>query len=189
MLRSSLTRPLRRRPFSTCAATRNAQRPPIGNDTQQSKGAPSSSHSSEDLSPPKAEESTPLDPLPQSTESTANPFILASPTSSTEPQPREPLSAYDLDLVKRRIREWTEQATIALRNRADDFTESTKVTFSQLGSQLNRVTGYEEIEALKRGVVEQGMCGFIFIIICSWIQREIIHRGTNIHRSSSCSGC
>jgi sensitive to high expression protein 9 len=58
--------------------------------------------------------------------------------------------------VKQRIREWTEQATIALRNRADDFTASTKTTFSHLGSQLNRVTGYEEIEALKRGVVEQG---------------------------------
>ncbi|KIM43298.1 hypothetical protein M413DRAFT_34160, partial [Hebeloma cylindrosporum] len=28
---------------------------------------------------------------------------------------------------------------------------NTKTTFSQLGSQLNRVTGYEEIEALKRG--------------------------------------
>ncbi|CAA7261436.1 unnamed protein product [Cyclocybe aegerita] len=70
-------------------------------------------------------------------------------------QEREPLSSYDLDLVKKRIREWTEQASIAIRNRADDFTVNTKTTFSQLGAHLNKVTGYEEIEALKRGVVEQ----------------------------------
>lgn len=72
-----------------------------------------------------------------------------------------PLTACDIDLVKQRIRSWTEQAAIALRTKADDFTASSKTTFSQLGSELNRVTGYEEIEVLKRGIVEQGMYTFV----------------------------
>lgn len=146
-----MSRPLLRRPFSTFVAARNVHRPPIAGDSQQSKDALFSQ--SEDLPPSKAAQA-PLDSLPHATDST-----LKYP--STESQPREPLSPYDLELVKKRIREWTEQATIALRNRADDFTDSAKVTFSQLGSQLNRVTGYEEIEALKRGVVEQGMQGYL----------------------------
>lgn len=73
-------------------------------------------------------------------------------------------TANQLDLVKKRLRSWTEQAAIVLRVKADDFTASTKTTFSQLGSELNRVTGYDEIEILKRGIVEQGplICSVIF---------------------------
>ncbi len=52
----------------------------------------------------------------------------------------------DLQQVKNRLLEWSDQAAITLRTRADDFTETTKSTFSQLGAQLNKVTGYEEIE-------------------------------------------
>lgn len=66
------------------------------------------------------------------------------------------LSPAELDKLKRRIREWTEQTAVAVRTRADGFTAETKTTFSQLGQHLNKVTGYEEIEALKRNVVEQG---------------------------------
>ena len=43
-----------------------------------------------------------------------------------------------------------------MRTRGDQFTVNVARTFAQLGSELNRVTGYEEIEALKRRVVEQG---------------------------------
>ncbi|KAI0632198.1 Mdm33 family-domain-containing protein [Trametes polyzona] len=42
-----------------------------------------------------------------------------------------------------------------MRERGDGFTRQVARTFAQLGSELNRVTGYEEIEALKRRVVEQ----------------------------------
>ncbi|KAF5362962.1 hypothetical protein D9758_007116 [Tetrapyrgos nigripes] len=49
----------------------------------------------------------------------------------------------------------SDEAAIKFRQSADDFTASTKITFSQLGAQLNKVTGYEEIEALKQRVVEQ----------------------------------
>lgn len=91
----------------------------------------------------------PPDVIKVSSPPAAEPTI---PESSKPPN----FSSYDLEIVKQRIQEWTEQAAIVLRNRADDFTTTTKATFSQLGSELNRVTGYEEIEALKRGVVKQG---------------------------------
>ncbi|KAJ7695705.1 Mdm33 family-domain-containing protein [Mycena rosella] len=56
---------------------------------------------------------------------------------------------------KHRLREWTDNTAIAVRGRADEFTSTTKTTLSQLGFQLNKMTGYEEIETLKRRVVEQ----------------------------------
>lgn len=59
--------------------------------------------------------------------------------------------------LKERIRQWTDKSAIVVRTRADEFTSSTKSTLSQLGLHLNKMTGYEEIEALKRQVVEQGV--------------------------------
>ncbi|KAJ8583728.1 hypothetical protein M405DRAFT_748195 [Rhizopogon salebrosus TDB-379] len=47
------------------------------------------------------------------------------------------------------------QQTDELRQRTDHLTQTTSTKFFQLGSQLNRVTGYEQIEALKQRVVEQ----------------------------------
>lgn len=65
-------------------------------------------------------------------------------------------SSFDLHALRTRFRELSNQSAILVRRRADAFTAKTASTFSQLGSHLNRVTGYEEIEALKRQVVEQG---------------------------------
>ena len=135
MLRTGLSRTLLvHRQFSSSFPTWNTPRPPPLSD-KESEGHPESSgsgHLSNEVQTP-----TP-DPLLRTTES------------------RESLTPYDLELVKKRIRDWTDQAGITIRNRADDFTLSTKTTFSQLGSHLNKVTGYEAIEALKREVVEQG---------------------------------
>ena len=36
------------------------------------------------------------------------------------------------------------------------FSETTRAMLSQLGGKLNHVTGYEEIDALKRQVVQNG---------------------------------
>ncbi|KAG2033684.1 Mdm33 family-domain-containing protein [Suillus americanus] len=47
------------------------------------------------------------------------------------------------------------QQTDELRQRTDEFTQKTSTKLFQLGSQLNRVTGYEQIDALKQRVVEQ----------------------------------
>ncbi|KAF8650172.1 hypothetical protein AX16_005406 [Volvariella volvacea WC 439] len=65
------------------------------------------------------------------------------------------IEKFDLESIKQRLREWSEQTAITVRTRADEFTSATKTTFSQLGAHLNKATGYEEIEALKREVVEQ----------------------------------
>ena len=112
--------------------------------------------------PPTTE---PRQPVYEQSEPELSPSQLPDPPVSTAPPPTKPktaesskfpnLSSYD-KIVKQRIREWTEQIAIALRNRSDDLTATTKTTFSQLGSELNRITGYEAIEALKGGVVEQG---------------------------------
>ncbi|KII86805.1 hypothetical protein PLICRDRAFT_70227, partial [Plicaturopsis crispa FD-325 SS-3] len=60
-----------------------------------------------------------------------------------------------ISAVKERAREWTTHTAVLLRKRADELSQSTRSTFLQLGSELNRMTGYEAIEALKRQVVEQ----------------------------------
>jgi hypothetical protein len=59
--------------------------------------------------------------------------------------------------LSERVREVTAMSAIAMRKRADEFTASAMIAFSRLGGQLNQVTGYDEIEALKRRVKEQGM--------------------------------
>lgn len=48
-------------------------------------------------------------------------------------------------------------SAISIRKRADRFTVVTQTLFSELGGQLNRATGYEEIELLKKKVQEQGV--------------------------------
>jgi len=57
--------------------------------------------------------------------------------------------------VKTYLRNWSGNTAVAVRKRAEGFTAATEVIFSQLGSQLNRATGYEDIELLKKNVVEQ----------------------------------
>ena len=98
------------------------------------------------------------------------PKVNSPAAEHTESSKSPSLSSYNAETVKQRIREWTEQVAIILRKRADGFTATTKAAFAQLGSELNRVTGYEEIEALKRGVVEQGGCllsllSFFFLLL------------------------
>ncbi|KAL1719661.1 Mdm33 family-domain-containing protein [Schizophyllum commune] len=72
-----------------------------------------------------------------------------SPSDPPTPSKAEEILAQ----LQTRLREFAEQTAIAVRNRADDFTARSKSTFSQLGAELNRVTGYEEIDALKKDVV------------------------------------
>jgi sensitive to high expression protein 9 len=82
------------------------------------------------------------------------------------------ISTYDLDTIKQRIGDWMALATVGfkqqthgLRQRTDEFTQKTSTKLFQLGSQLNRVTGYEQIEALKQRVVEQGMLHFLAVSV------------------------
>lgn len=51
---------------------------------------------------------------------------------------------------------WWEDMEGTLRMQADTLKGTAVTRFSQLGAQLNHVTGYHEIEELKKRVVEQG---------------------------------
>jgi len=137
MLRASLLRVSALRQISTSSSVWSTTRPHSPNDGSIHivNQTPSSSQ------PPKA---------------TSN-DVHSAQGASDRPNSSNPDPTYDLDLVKRRLQEWSGQAAITVRNRADDFTASTKVTLSQLGLHLNKVTGYEAIEALKRDVVDQGV--------------------------------
>lgn len=64
-------------------------------------------------------------------------------------------SVIDVEEVKERLRSWTEGAALTVRDKADRYTVVAATTFAQLGRELNKVTGYGEIESLKRQVVEQ----------------------------------
>ena len=57
------------------------------------------------------------------------------------------------------IRRWSEQKSIAFRQRTDNLTARLATSFTRLGGEINKVTGYDEIEALKRQVVSQGTSG------------------------------
>ena len=141
MLRASLARAFVFRQVSTSTSVPNTTRPRSFNDDSahllENQRSPSSSQS------PTATSDGTLPPNSLST--------------SDRPNADDPRPTYDLDFVKQRLREWSGQAAITVRNRADDFTANTKTTLSQLGLHLNKVTGYEAIEALKRDVVNQGV--------------------------------
>lgn len=136
--RSSRQLPLRRQ-LSTSPSLWNISRPPT---TDPNRGQSNQDDLHSQLPDP-----------PDVIKTSSSP---AESRTSSESSESPKLSSYHAEIVKQRIREWAEQGAIVLRSRADGFTATTKATFSQLGSELNRVTGYEEIEALKRKVVEQG---------------------------------
>ena len=60
-------------------------------------------------------------------------------------------------LLRSHITKATGNTAISIRKRADGFTAVTQALFSELGGQLNRATGYENIELLKKKVESQGM--------------------------------
>ena len=85
---------------------------------------------------------------------------------------REPILSERLreatSLLRGCITKATGDAAINIRKRADGFTAVTQVLFSEVGGQLNRATGYEDIELLKKKVEAQGMCSvtqpFLFVL-------------------------
>lgn len=78
------------------------------------------------------------------------------PGQTQEQSSQNSSSSIDLEALQNRLKHWSVLANSSLRQRADHLSKKATTTFSDLGLHLNRVTGYEEIEALKRQVVEQG---------------------------------
>jgi sensitive to high expression protein 9, mitochondrial len=87
-------------------------------------------------------------------------YSTSTPPSSSAPVFNE--AAGRIDDVPSRIRRWSESSTIALRHRADALVARLAVSFTRLGGEVNRVSGYNEIEELKRQVVSQGMSSSSF---------------------------
>ncbi|KAI0647979.1 Mdm33 family-domain-containing protein [Trametes meyenii] len=89
----------------------------------------------------------------------------ASQFSSSSPEQALPPPQTDADKLAQfqaQFRELTHETVRRMRERGDQFTVQVARTFAQFGRELNRVTGYEEIEALKRRVVEQGASAAVF---------------------------
>ena len=63
------------------------------------------------------------------------------------------------------MRDWGIEALKGMRQRGDEWTVQVARTFAQLGKELNRATGYEEIDQLKRRVVEQGVFGLEMFVL------------------------
>lgn len=114
---------------------------------------------------PTAEEPTiprVSDDIQSSSQRTSPSEELVSPeqqqTASTKRADSQPplTKAIDVGDVKERLRTWSEDAALIIRDRADRYTAVAVRSFAELGRELNKVTGYGEIESLKQQVAEQG---------------------------------
>ena len=94
----------------------------------------------------------------------------------------------DIEAVRSRLKVWGVLASSSLRRRADQFSKKATTTFSHLGLHLNRVTGYEEIDALKKQVVEQGTVLQLSTSISDRDQRISRPRGSNQGYATSGQG-
>jgi hypothetical protein len=84
------------------------------------------------------------------------------------------------------IRRWSEQNSIAFRQRADSLVARIATSFTRLGGEINKVSGYDEIEALKRQVVSQGTSGSTLSAQCMTTQ---IHRGSHFRLKEGRTRC
>ena len=76
-------------------------------------------------------------------------------------------------LIRGYIAKATGDTAIDIRKRADGFTAVTQSLFSELGGQLNRATGYGEIELLKKKVEEQGMFSLTHFFISVELHKNL----------------
>ncbi|KAG8693098.1 hypothetical protein FRC08_009326 [Ceratobasidium sp. 394] len=83
--------------------------------------------------------------------SESSPNAQSDSVSLGEPKPSPGLAEH-ADRAKQSLEMWKAATLGLLRSRAQDAAGQ----LSELGGKLNKVTGYDEIEALKRRVVERG---------------------------------
>src|SRR6266851_4970079 len=89
-------------------------------------------------------------------ESTLNSQLEYSSSTPSSSGPIFTKAGEGIEHVQSIIRRWSEQNSIAFRQRTDSLIARLAASFTRLGGEINRVTGYDEIEALKRQVVSQG---------------------------------
>jgi sensitive to high expression protein 9 len=103
-------------------------------------------------------DSRPTRPNDSSKESTLNsPSEHSTSTSSpSSPGPIFGKAGQGIEHAQSIIRRWSEQNSIALRQRTDSLIARMAISFTRIGGEINRLTGYDEIEDLKRQIVSQG---------------------------------
>ena len=84
------------------------------------------------------------------------------------------------------IRRWSEQSSIAFRQHTDSLVARLATSFARLGGEINKVTGYDEIEALKRQVVSQGTSGST---LSTRRMETQIHRGSHFFLKEGRTRC
>lgn len=95
---------------------------------------------------PFSDQKPPLEDKPVNSSSTSD----ASASEMTSDLDTRPMVGFEV--LKGRMQEWSG----AVRQRVDVYSERATTTFFQLARHLNRATGYDAIDLLKRQVVEQG---------------------------------
>ena len=98
------------------------------------------------------------EPASASAERASNTCSEHSPSPSSSLKSSGPSGVEDVQSI---IRRWSERQFIGLRHRTDSLVARLATTFTRLGGEINRVTGYDEIESLKRQVVSQGTPAFV----------------------------
>jgi hypothetical protein len=93
------------------------------------------------------------DPPAEKTSNTCSEHSPLTPSPSSSLKSRESSGVEDVQSI---IRHWSERQFIGLRQRTDTLVARLATSFTRLGGEINRVTGYDEIESLKRRVVSQG---------------------------------
>ncbi|TCD62303.1 sensitivity to high expression protein she9, partial [Steccherinum ochraceum] len=103
--------------------------------------------------------STPVSPPPKPSNDSESSDAVPEPQRTTSPNPEaeESTSTREqrVEELKQMLKDWTERTSIMIRQRADGYTAHAAATFAQLGKELNKVTGYGDIEVLKKRVVTQ----------------------------------
>lgn len=82
-------------------------------------------------------------------------------------------SSQSLDTTVEKLRVWSTKYAAIVRQRMDTFSASAQIAFSRMGGRLNEVTGYREIEQLKRLVVENG--AYIMILDLTRVHDTKLH--------------
>ncbi|KAI0314014.1 Mdm33 family-domain-containing protein [Amylostereum chailletii] len=153
MFRPLLARPLRLRPLLPSTALRicrysSPARPPQNPVSDSASRSHLESSLASQSNPASCSEEKPA----PATESSISP---TSPTSPTSPA----AAAEHLARARAYLEDLTARGAIQTRLKTDDAVARLSKSFTRLGGEINRVTGYDAIEALKRKVAaeETGM--------------------------------
>ncbi|KZV64360.1 hypothetical protein PENSPDRAFT_615468 [Peniophora sp. CONT] len=160
MLRRGLPQPLYLRRICLSANSRHispgltpvqrfysTERPP-----QEAAARPSDLESKET---PASSSSTPTSSLESGSPSEAYTDPARSFSAPRHPDDPPASSEALLSRLRARAQEWSTQAAITARHKTDDTLASLAVNLRKAGGEINRATGYNEIDALKRRVSEQ----------------------------------